>query len=466
MSRSGKKRNGRGFLKLLILAAVILFLLSDASPLNLTLPDPIGAVIGYFHTLTGNSKETKEAEGRKKAEEDSGDSLSLPASYDLRDYGKAPEARSQGDLGTCWAFSRLSAIESTLLPAEKWIFSPDHMSSHSPGVISQYDAGSLNTADAYLLSWKGPVTEEEDPYGDGYSPDDLSAEKHVQEIQYLPEKDYNKIKQAVMKYGGVVTSLCIPSDNDEDSQYYNREKAAFCYSGTEEDNHDALIIGWDDGYSKSNFHDFAGQDGAFLVLSSWGNQFGDNGVFHVSYEDAYIGKQSEVYTGVENADNYDEIYQSDLRGETASFGFGRPFMRFANVYTAASDEYICAAGFYATEPDTSVKIYTVSNVKNTSPWFWHKKPAAQATFSEKGFYTVSFPEPVAVSSDERFAILAEITSGHSVRPIAIEYAGNHLEYKVDLRDGEGYLSCLGSRWYSAEKDYLCNLCLKAYTKKR
>ena len=40
---------------------------------------------------------------------------------------------------------------------------------------------------AYLLSWQGPVTEEEDPYHDGISPVGLKAAKHVQEVRILPE---------------------------------------------------------------------------------------------------------------------------------------------------------------------------------------------------------------------------------------------------------------------------------------
>ena len=42
---------------------------------------------------------------------------------------------------------------------------------------------------AYLLAWKGPVLEEQDPYGDGMSPEGLEPVCHVQEIRILPEKE-------------------------------------------------------------------------------------------------------------------------------------------------------------------------------------------------------------------------------------------------------------------------------------
>jgi C1A family cysteine protease len=437
-----------GVLKCVIFIAVILFILSDLSPLNLNFPDPAGMLRDHFRSA---SKEIKIEE------------FPVPASYDLRTYGKAPKARSQKDLNTCWAFARLSALESVLLPKETAVFSPDHMSFQSPGAASQYDGGSLNTADAYLFSWKGPVLEEDDPYGDKYSPENLKAVKHVQESRILKEKDYNAVKRAVMKYGGVVTSLCIPSDDDADSVYYNRTAAAFCYSGDIEDNHDALIIGWDDAYPAANFHSFAKNNGAFIVLSSWGDKFGDSGVFYVSYDDQYIGKKCEVYTAVEDTGNYDRIYQCDLFGETAAIGFNRPFVRFANVYTAGSEEQISAAGLYATGPSTHVKLYVVKNA-GKNPWLWKKTRVAEADINEEGFYTLAFDHPVGVKKDERFAVMAQIETAGSDQPVAIEYSGSSGEYKTDISDGEGYISCMGSRWYSAEKDYDCNVCLKAYAK--
>ena len=67
--------------------------------------------------------------------------------------------------------------------------------------FSQNAGGEYTMSMAYLLAWQGPVLEEEDPYGDGYSPDGLSPACHVQEIQVLPEKDYEAVKRAVYLYG-------------------------------------------------------------------------------------------------------------------------------------------------------------------------------------------------------------------------------------------------------------------------
>ena len=47
----------------------------------------------------------------------------LPPSYDYRKEGRAPGVKNQQDLGTCWAFASLGALESSLLPQESWDFS-------------------------------------------------------------------------------------------------------------------------------------------------------------------------------------------------------------------------------------------------------------------------------------------------------------------------------------------------------
>ncbi|MEG0565905.1 MAG: C1 family peptidase, partial [Hungatella sp.] len=121
----------------------------------------------------------------------------LPSAYDNRLIGRAPKVKNQGDLGTCWAFASLTAIESALLPEEAFDFSEDHMSISNSFHLKQDDGGEYSMAMAYLLAWQGPVLEQDDPYGDGSSPAGLSPVKHVQEIQILPSKDYDKIKEGV-----------------------------------------------------------------------------------------------------------------------------------------------------------------------------------------------------------------------------------------------------------------------------
>ena len=146
----------------------------------------------------------------------------LPVAYDGRTTGRAPSIKNQGSLGTCWAFASLMALEARLLPNEVYDFSEDHMSLNNGFCIPQSDGGEYTMSMAYLLSWKGPVLEADDPYGDGVSPAGLKAVKHVQGVELVPGKDYEKIKRAILQYGGVQSSL-YTSMTDEESQsvHYN-----------------------------------------------------------------------------------------------------------------------------------------------------------------------------------------------------------------------------------------------------
>lgn len=389
----------------------------------------------------------------------------LPYTYDYREAGRAPEVKNQGSLGTCWAFASLMALESRLLPEEHISFSEDHMSLNNSFQMLQNEGGEYTMSMAYLLAWQGPVPEREDPYGDGYSPPGLEAVKHVQEIQILPSKDYEAIKKAVFFCGGVQSSLYTSMvTGQSSSKYYNKEKGAYCYIGTAKPNHDIVIIGWDDNYPKENFNLDLEGDGAFICANSWGGEFGEEGYFYVSYYDTNIGIHNILYTRVEDTDNYAGIYQTDLCGWVGQLGYGKEDAYFANIYTAQDDEELAAAGFYATGPDTSYEIYTVTGAEDSSS-FNRKQLAAKGTLRNAGYYTVDFEKPVRLKQGERFAVIVNINTPGAVHPVAIEYDAPDKKLKVKLKDGEGYISLRGTSWEQVEDKQKCNVCLKAYTKR-
>lgn len=399
-----------------------------------------------------------------------GEESPLPAAYDYRERERAPQILDQGDLGTCWAFASLTALESALTPEERLVCSRDHMSLNNGFGRGQMDGGDYTMAMSYLLAWQGPVLEADDPYGDGETTPDLQPVKHVQEIQMLPKKDLERIKEAVFLYGGVHTPLYFAlADNEvtdeEAGQYYRRDTASYCYIGTNKINHDVVIVGWDDQYSKSNFPMEPEGDGAFLCMNSWGEGFGDHGYFWISYYDTNIGIYNICYTGVEDTDNYDAIYQSDLGGFVGQVGYKDETAYFANVYTAEADETLSAAGFYAVGPDTSYEIYAVPRFEGTKSLDFSRQVAA-GTVENAGYYTIPFEEQIALTAGQQFAIIVYIRTPGEERPIAIEYAepGTDLE-NLDMSDGQGYISFKGLDWQSAEEEQGCNICLKAYTKK-
>lgn len=395
----------------------------------------------------------------------SGAASIYPVKYDLREKGRTTAVKNQGSLGTCWASAAVGALETSLLPEEHLQFSVDHMTLKNSFKKTQNDGGEYTMGMAYLTAWQGPVYEADDPYGDGESPDGLEPVKHVQEIQVIEGKDFEKIKEAVFKYGGVQTSIYSAMNSSlSQSSFYNSSKNAYCYIGTAKPNHDVMIIGWDDNYPKENFSMELEGDGAFICQNSWGAGFGDNGVFYISYHDTNIGVHNVVYTGIESTDNYDSIYQSDLCGWVGQIGYNKDSVYGANVFTAKKTEKLQAAGFYATGKDTSYRIYVVRNFKDTAS-FEQKELLAEGKLDNAGYYTIPFQKQIPVNAGEKFAIMVYLNTPDAVHPLAIEYVADETTVNVDLSDGEGYISSDGQNWESAEETQNCNLCIKAYVGK-
>lgn len=385
----------------------------------------------------------------------------LPTKYNYKDEERMPKVKDQGDDGTCWAYATLTALESSLLPEESFEFSEKRLLKYNR--MSNYiaDGGDYEMSMAYLLSWKGPVLKSEE--NDNYA----KVKKHVQQVQIIPKGDYQQIKEMVFKYGGVESSMYIDGKTaNERTVFYNPANAAYCYKGLKKPNHDVVIIGWDDEYSKDNFNTkLVKNDGAFICMNSWGEDFGENGIFYVSYECSSFSDHSICYTQVDNVNNYDHIYQADSCGWTGAMGFeGKKSVYFSNVYEADSDEKVEAVGFYATEKNLEYEIFLCDNFKDVTSLNNRNHITAKGKFKNKGFYTVKLDGEYKVSKGKKFAIIVKVINADgSNKLVPVEVKNSNMKTDINLSDGEGYLSAEGEHWQSAENQK-CNICLKAYTK--
>ncbi|MCR1919560.1 lectin like domain-containing protein [Frisingicoccus caecimuris] len=399
----------------------------------------------------------------REASLDAAQSEELPRRYDLRENRVLNTVENQGTFGTCWAFASTAALETSQTNGEILDFSVDHMTMNSGFNIAPTEGGDYNMALAYLAAWKGPVLAADDPYGDGITDTSLGAVRHLQEARMIEEKDLNKIKSMIMRYGGVESSLYMSIQNAWDSsEDYEPMTASYYYAGNERPNHDIVIVGWDDDYSRENFNHMPENDGAFICRNSWGEDFGDAGYFYVSYEDSNLGTSNIVYTRLDKTDNYRMNYQSDMLGWVGTLGYKEPSAWFANVYTAGQDEVLRAVSFYATGGQTTYDIYAVPEYYGAES-LEHPVYLGSGYCEDGGYYTVDIPEIVRLRAGSQFAVMVRITTEGSERPIAIEFAASELTSGADLSDGEGYISYDGSQWNSAEAEYGCNLCLKAFT---
>lgn len=388
----------------------------------------------------------------------------LPKYWYAGDSGKKPTVRSQGAYGTCWALTAASALETALLPEEQLVFSAEHLVYQNAFTADIDDGGDYLMTMAYLSGWQGPVLESDDPYGDGYSPSDLQPTVHVQEIQLLEDASISELKQAVYQYGAVQTSLYMSrATTKAGAGFYQPESCGYYYPEQQSQNHDILILGWDDSFSRFMFAQTPEIDGAFICQNTWGEDFGEDGIFYVSYADANIGVTGVVYDRIETTDNYDRLYQTDDCGWQGRQGYADESCWMANVYTAQSNETLSAYGFYATGKDTSYELYLVKGFQDENS-FEQKIFLQRGTLQRAGYYTIDLEQPISLTQGEPFAVIVRITTPGSENPAAVEYAADEYTQNVTLEGKNGYLSQSGERWEHTETSFGTNVCLKVYTR--
>lgn len=430
----------------------------------------------------------------------------LPTKWYAGQVGKQPAVKNQGSHATCWAVSASSALEAALLPEQEIIFSAEHMVLNNAFTTEMKDGGDYLMLMAYLSGWQGPVTEEEDPYGDGYSPQGLTAAVHVQEMQLLEQADLTEIKQVLYTYGAVQTSLYMNQMTTERSLYYNEQTAAYYMSEQAVPDHDILVLGWDDTFSRFQFAQVPPVDGAFICQNTWGDAFGKNGIFYVSYADANILQSGLVYSRVENKDNYNVIYQSDACGWQGKQGYGSETCWFANVYTAdqgsgqikeeelwqtsvqttegesqqttvqtvekesqqtngqVTEEWLAAVGFYAPAKNTQYELYLVRDFETSSDLAKAEREFLQnGNVTRAGYYTVDLNQLVKLENGKKFALVMKITAPGEKNPVAVEYQADEYTKNVILEGKESYLSLNGERWENTQERFGTNVCLKGYS---
>ena len=396
-----------------------------------------------------------------------------PAYYDLRTLDRVTTVKDQGGAGSYWAFATYGSLESYLMPGENWNFSENNMknmlsSAYSEGFdLDANDGGDIFMSTAYLTRWSGPVQESDDPYNDTseVSPENLPLKKHVQNVSFLPNRkgplDNEAIKWALQNYGAVYAAMYYNDTyySSNNSSYYNNESSY--------NNHAVDIVGWDDSFDRNNFSQIPPGDGAFIVKNSWGEDWGENGYFYISYYDPNIGTENAVFTA-ENPDNYKSIYQYDPLGWVMGVGYNNSVTAWiANIFTAKSDELLKAVSFYATDTNCNYEIYIYANptsgpINEAGPIY-----SKNGAISVAGYHTIPLDSDVRLTEGQNFSVVLKLTTPECDYPLAVEMPYKNYSSNATANPGESFISYDGNTWedISVVDPFFSNtnVCIKAFT---
>jgi len=343
--------------------------------------------------------------------------------------------RNQGSAATCWAFAANTLFEIKIAKETGVIndFSEDHMITNAP-IPSTYESGGHFLASSvYYQNGLGPVNE-------SLAPIESQSKGKLFDVAYTVlsyleiNNNLTATKNAIYEHGAVITSLYL---NEDDKNVYNSETASYFNSKTANPRtHELVLVGWDDAYSKENFKVKPKSDGAFIAQNSFGNSWGKDGFFYVSYEDAHILNQAYTISGFENKAPNSSQYYYDKTGMTHFESFDASHSAVGlNHYIALNDEKLKRISFYTAEANTGVDLYyglgTFSKGSlNTSKY--------TMLLADKGFHTIDLPESLAIKAKNGFWVAAKF-SGQSPFVVAIEAPYPGIYYPLSANVGEGYI---------------------------
>lgn len=204
-------------------------------------------------------------------------------------------------------------------------------------------------------------------------------------------------------FGYVESGQGQPAMNGETSAQYTFYPA--------DSNHEVLIVGYDDNYSKDNFIEKhkPPHDGAWIIKNSWGNDTYDNGYFYLSYYDQSI--ESPVvynyYLNDEEPSGDIDVYSYDLMcvGGLSSSSFDSK-LSLSNVYSINNNGTIFSIGLNTANynTDVSIEVYKLDSIGD-KPDKGKKLYSTVETYTYAGYHTHSINNSIDVNQGDIIAVV-------------------------------------------------------------
>ncbi|MDC7293436.1 lectin like domain-containing protein [Butyrivibrio sp. DSM 10294] len=408
-----------------------------------------------------------------------------------------PALRNQSPWGTCWAHAAIALAEINLIKQGIYssgnidlsefhlaYFSYNSVSDPLGGTAGDSNkfkgsthilnrGGNLQLAQNVLASWVGAADESTAPY-----PTSESAYKALSSSIAYTDKahltDYligsvasdknsiSSVKNLIYNYGAVNIGVCA------DESYYDSTHNSVYTPVNVSQNHDIVLVGWDDNFSRNNFITKAPGDGAWIVRNSWktasssANSF--RGYYYLSYYDKSISGAAISFVFKKNS-NYDHNYQYDGGMQT---GTESSAAAAANVFTTKGNEDLTAVSFYAPTPASSydIKIYTHKSSTVTNPENGTLVGSASGQTTYTGYYTVDLTSPIYLAAGTTFAVVITLKQNGVNAGYGYESAVHSSNWYDVTTSAKAYQSLCkySSGWQDFGSKTKGNLRIKAFTK--